>query len=50
MKMNNPLPILSAKVLSIGFDVNVEHADGTVKLCVSAEAVAWTWCKEWRIK
>lgn len=47
MKINNPLVLLSAKLLGLGVELSVEHTDGVCKLCFVIEAVAWSYCKEW---
>lgn len=47
MTLNNPLSILSAKILGVGVELNIEHTDGTWTLCFIAEAIAWSYRKEW---
>lgn len=47
LTLNNPLVLISAKLLGIGIQITFDHVDGIYNLCFEAEAVAWKYCKEW---
>lgn len=47
LKLNNPLVLVSAKLLGVGVELNFVRVDGAYKLCLGIEAVAWSYCKEW---
>ena len=44
MTLNNPLPLLSAKILGVGIEVTVERVDDKTRFCVTVEAIVWTKC------
>jgi hypothetical protein len=48
IELNNPLPLLSAKILGFGIELVYEHHDDSRdKLCLTIEAIAWKYCKVW---
>ncbi len=47
LTLNNPLVLISAKLLGVGISLDLEKEDGKCKLCFHVEAVAWSWCKVW---
>lgn len=47
LSLNNPLVLVSAKILGVGIELRVEHVDGVKKLCFQVDAIAWSYCKEW---
>ncbi len=47
MKLNNPLVLVSAKVLGVGIEIYVERVDDMTMLCVVVEAVIWSKCWSW---
>ena len=47
MTLNNPLVLIAAKVLGVGFEIRFENTDGVRKLCIQVDAVAWSYCKDW---
>lgn len=47
LELNNPLVLLSGKLLGVGVELSVAHVDNVWSLCFEAEAVAWRYCKEW---
>jgi hypothetical protein len=47
MTLNNPLSLLSAKILGVGVEIVVENVDGKVHLCVTINAVVWEKCWKW---
>ena len=47
INLNNPLVIISAKVLGIGLSLDLVREEKKYTLCLSVEAVTWSWCKVW---
>jgi hypothetical protein len=47
LTLNNPLVLVSAKVLGVGIELRLEHVDGVRKICFQVDAIAWSYCKEW---
>lgn len=47
MQLNNPLVLIAGKILGVGFEIRYESFDGSNKICLQVEAVAWSYCKEW---
>ncbi len=47
LSLNNPLVLVSAKILGVGIELRVEHVDGVKKLCFQVDVIAWSYCKEW---
>ena len=47
LTLNNPLALVSAKILGVGVDLTVVREDEKYKLCLQVEAVTWSWCKVW---
>jgi hypothetical protein len=44
IELNNPLPILSAKLLGVGIEITVEREDEITQFCIKVEAIVWTKC------
>ena len=47
MTLNNPLSVLSAKILGVGIEIFVENIDGKVHVCATVNAVVWERCWKW---
>jgi hypothetical protein len=47
LTLNNPLVLVSAKLLGVGVELRVEHVDDVWHLCLDIEAIAWSYCKAW---
>ena len=56
VELNNPLPLVSVKLFGIGIELTMEYeklppstndSRVAINFCVSAEAIAWKWCKRW---
>jgi hypothetical protein len=45
IEINEPLPLLSAKLLGVGIEIEYRHSEKS--LCLTIEAIAFKWCKTW---
>lgn len=47
MTLNNPLVLISAKILGVGIEIRFENVGGVKKLCLQIDAITWSYCKGW---
>lgn len=44
MKLNDPLALVSLKLIGVGFDISLEKVAGIWHLCLTIDALAWSKC------